>query len=161
MLIRNTKCCAQAIIHMCLYVFAETRVQVSEHWSESVVLWCVVAARRGEKKTLALNHTKAAVRKLEKDIQARHRLFKGDEHDSKEFCYRFLVDEFTLDATNEIIAAQTALNANTNSHPHTLLAMVDNLGTFLRGFDDSLFLIFQFRQSSSHPPLRWPVVSTV
>ena len=55
------------VIASCLGVKAV--MEVNEEWKEPAILWTVVAARKGEKKTPACKRLTAAVAKLEEEIQ--------------------------------------------------------------------------------------------
>ncbi|KAL3856425.1 hypothetical protein ACJMK2_011187 [Sinanodonta woodiana] len=58
---------------------ADTQIVVHCEWTEKPVLYCLIGARRGERKTRSLNTIKAAVRNIDQEIQALKRASVKDE----------------------------------------------------------------------------------
>jgi len=103
----------------------QTTVKVNSNWTEKVVLWCVVAARRGEKKTTVLAKVKRDNIALEQEIQALHS--NSDNKPSP----RVIADERTLPEVCKYL--------ETNKTKHeipSLMFFIDDIGSVVRNTSD-------------------------
>ena len=80
-----------------------TKVMVNPEWKEPVIVWFAVAARKGEKKTPALNRIIEAVTKMEDTVQAQWIIGNPDE--SLKAMPQIMIDYFSFEELHEVLKA--------------------------------------------------------
>lgn len=101
----------------------QASVKVNPEWSEKLILWFVVAARKGGKKTPALERVKDAMAAIETDLQAKHK----EEHPeaSARELPQILVEQFSFEELHEIMKRNDG----------SVLGMFDEFLTLLNQLD--------------------------
>lgn len=99
----------------------KTTVEISSEWQEQIILWFIVAARSGEKKSLVFNRVKDAVRVAEEDLRSVVTSQPGGME-------TLLVDDYNVCRPDllDFFEKHSKLN-----EPRPCLVMLDNFGSHL------------------------------
>lgn len=101
----------------------KTEIRVNPEWIEPAILWFVVAARKGEKKTAGLNRVKDCLAELEREQQQAWRS-KHKEESTKEMP-QILVEYFSFEELHEVLKRSNG----------SVIGMFDEFLTLLQQLD--------------------------
>lgn len=101
----------------------KTEIHVNPEWIEPPIMWFVVAARKGEKKTAGLNRVKDCLAELENEEQTLWRE-KNREHPTKDMP-QILVEYFLFEELHEVLKRSNG----------SVIGMFDEFITLLQQLD--------------------------
>ncbi|KAL5017111.1 hypothetical protein ScPMuIL_006700 [Solemya velum] len=102
----------------------KTTVQINSEWQEKIILWFLVAARSGEKKTPVLNRVKDALRVVEEEVNA---LLTAQSNGlDKPLTERLIVDDSNIYNLSDVSETDSRIGES-----RSCLVMLDNFGTHL------------------------------
>lgn len=110
-----------------------TIIQVNPNWSEKMILWCLIGARRGERKSSAIRTMKVAAKKLEKEIDALHKAntIDTDKSENESFESKFVIDETCISNIKEILDKKRLLETG----PPSILALMDDFANVMKKYE--------------------------
>jgi len=84
------------------FIGTHGRIQINDSWEEPAIVWFNVCARKGQKKTAALNVLARPVREIEQDLQID---FKQDNPEAQDKDLpRLLVDHFSFEKLHQVMS---------------------------------------------------------
>lgn len=84
------------------FIGTHGRIQINDSWEEPSIVWFNVCARKGQKKTAALNVLARPVREIEQDLQED---FKHDNPEAQDRDLpRLLVDHFSFEKLHQVMS---------------------------------------------------------
>ena len=83
------------------FIGTNGHVSINCEWMEPAIMWFVVAARKGEKKTAALRRIRKPIEELEKEIGKE---WVANEPDDKSTCPQLIVDHFSFEELHSIMS---------------------------------------------------------
>ena len=84
------------------FIGTHGRIQINDSWEEPAIVWFNVCARKGQKKTAALNVLARPVREIEQDLQND---FKQENPEAQEReLPRLLVDHFSFEKLHQVMS---------------------------------------------------------
>ena len=76
-------------------------IKINQEWSEPAILWFVIAARKGEKKTAALKRVKRPIEQLQKKLQDTWAI--DDDDDKPVQPPQLVVDHFSFEELHSLM----------------------------------------------------------
>ena len=84
------------------FIGTHGRIHINDSWEEPAIVWFNVCARKGQKKTAALNVLAKPVREIEQDLQED---FKHDNPEAQDRDLpRLLVDHFSFEKLHQVMS---------------------------------------------------------
>ena len=93
-------------------------IKINEEWPEPAIIWLVVAARKGEKKTAALRHIRKPIEKIEEDLRSKWQ--SQDAEDRSVTPPQLIVDHFSFEELHTLMM----------KNDFKILGMFDELSCF-------------------------------
>ena len=84
------------------FIGTHGRIQINDSWEEPSIVWFNVCARKGQKKTAALNVLARPVREIEQDLQEDFKHDNPEAHDRD--LPRLLVDHFSFEKLHLVMS---------------------------------------------------------
>lgn len=102
------------------FIGTHGRIQINDSWEEPSIVWFNVCARKGQKKTAALNVLARPVREIEQDLQED---FKHDNPEAQDRALPcLLVDHFSFEKLHQVMSQNN--NKVLGDHTHNKINVI-------------------------------------